>query len=499
MTTPPLTRARPLYSVFSIIALLTFLLPVIAYIGLALQRLTSPVLLEWMEGGSLQMMQRILSGKPLYGPPSIEFVPYTYTPLYFYVSALVSELVGDDLFPLRLVSFVASLSAFVFLFLLVRRESRSSLGGAAAVGLFAGSYAINGNWFDIARIDSLCFALLLAGMWLALGRGRALELITGGVLVALAFFTKQVALVVLGPLIVAIMIRHQRTGLYFAVPALSSIVFGCLILDAIHGGWFLFYVLESPRTRWQSNFSLAHLARAALIEFIPVFLVSIAISFPATWQMARRPSRAGTSFLMAVGGLFLASAWGRVESINFLNSSIPAHLGLALLFGFSVGTYTRGSQRSRTPLLITMAFALQLWVFTILLQSLVPTKRDLENQSRYTAFLGSLSSPVFVPDQGYASQLGPDNSFAHTIGMMDLMMGGDDATVERFQREMEEALNARRFETIVVDTPLSLKWFREPFERNYRRVFIEKYSDIWTPIVGFEHTPEIYKPRNDLQ
>jgi hypothetical protein len=55
-------------------------IPVVAYIVCAVQRLGTPIELEWMEGGSLQMMYRVLSGKPLYAPTSIEFVPYTYTP-----------------------------------------------------------------------------------------------------------------------------------------------------------------------------------------------------------------------------------------------------------------------------------------------------------------------------------------------------------------------------------------------------------------------------------
>jgi hypothetical protein len=496
MTTPLLTPARPLHTILTGVAFIVFLLPVIAYIGIALQRLESPVLLEWMEGGSLQMMYRVLSGKPLYAPPSVEFVPYTYTPLYFYVSAAISEITGRSLFPLRLVSFLASLASFLFVFLFVRREARSSIGGMAAVSLFAGSYAVNGNWFDIARIDSLCIALLIAGMWLALGRGRALELVAGGFLVALSFFTKQVAIVVLGPLIVAVMIRHGKTGIYFALASLLFIALGCLALDAIHGGWFLFYVLESPRARWENNLSLHHLARATLVEFLPLCMISIAVSVPAIWHLVRRPTRVGASFLIAVGGLLLAAAWGRVESINFLNSSIPAHLGMALLFGLAVGTYCANSRQARTPLIIAAAFVAQLSVFAALLGPVIPTPREQANASDYAVFLSSLAQPVYLPDQGYVETLGPTNSFAHSIGMMDLIMGGTPANIEPFKREMGEALAAHRFGTIVRDTPLSLTWFQGTLEQNYQLLSVDDHRDIWTPILGFRNRPEIWIPRN---
>ncbi len=192
-------------------------------------------------------------------------------------------------------------------------------------------------------------------------------------MVALAFFTKQVSLVVLGPLIISVLIRHGKAGAYFALSALSQVVLGCLALDAIHGGWFLFYVLESPRARWQSNFSLAHLARAALIEFLRVFLVSLAVSLPPIWHIATKPTRAGFSFLIVVGALFLAAAWGGVESINFLNSSIPARLGMALLFGLAVGTYCANSNQAGAPLMIAVAFVAQLSVFAALLGPMIPT------------------------------------------------------------------------------------------------------------------------------
>lgn len=474
---------------------ITFLLPVVAYIIFALQRIGTPQLLEWMEGGSLQMMHRVLSGEPLYGAPSIEFVPYTYTPLYFYISALVSGVVGTDLLSLRLVSFTASLASYVILFLIIRRETGGSFGGMAAVGLFAGSYAVNGNWFDIARIDSLCIALLLAGAWLGLGERRPRNLILGGILVALSFFTKQVTLVVLGPLILAVLMRQGKAGLYFAFTGLLVIVIGSLVLDTIYEGWFLFYVLESPRRRWQSNLSGIHLARAALLEFVPIFIISVAVCAPLLGRLLRRPTLAGTSFLMVIGGLFLAAAWGRVESINFLNSSIPAHLGMALLFGLAVGTYTRDSSDYKTPIALTGAFVAQIAIFSVMIGPLIPTKREILNYSNYSSLISSLPKPVYLPDQGYVRFLGPTNSFAHSIGIMDLMMGGSSSDAMDFRREMEGALTAKKFGAIVCETSLFQGWFQEALERNYELVPTSNHEGTWTPVLGFTFTPLIFRPR----
>lgn len=486
---PPLWR--PADKALRGAAYILFLIPVVAYIVCALQRLGSPIELEWMEGGSLQMMHRVLSGKPLYAPPSVEFVPYTYTPLYFYLSALVSFVVGADFFPLRLVSFTASLATFFFIFAIVRREAGSTLAGVAAAGLFAGSYAVNGNWFDIARIDSLCVAFILSGIWFAFGRGRPFELIVGGLLVTLAFFTKQVALVIAGPLIVAVVARHGARGLFFAFTTLLAIAVGCVAMEALHEGWFMFYVMESPRTRWQNNLSLTHLARATFIEFAPLFILPLAAASVPLWNLATHPTRAGVSFLIALSGLFLAAAWGRVESINFLNSSIPAHLGMALLFGLALS----GISSSVGRVFVVGAFTLQLCIFTSMLGPLVPHERELANYRSYTELVTALPKPTYIPDQGYVTTLGSEGSFAHSIGIMDLMMGGSAPIVAKFRQEMESALDAKKFGTIVCDTDLFPRWFKEALERNYEVDTSANPQGASTPVLGFQHRPVMYTRR----
>ena len=58
-----------------------------AYLVVALARLNYPYDLEWMEGGTLEHVARVLGGRPLYVAPSLEFTPYIYAPLYYYVAA----------------------------------------------------------------------------------------------------------------------------------------------------------------------------------------------------------------------------------------------------------------------------------------------------------------------------------------------------------------------------------------------------------------------------
>ena len=52
-------------------------------------RISYPYDVEWMEGGLLHHAQRISEGDGIYTKPSVEFIPYLYTPLY---PALLSTL-----------------------------------------------------------------------------------------------------------------------------------------------------------------------------------------------------------------------------------------------------------------------------------------------------------------------------------------------------------------------------------------------------------------------
>ena len=58
----------------------------VAQLGLlftaVLSRFSYPYDLEWMEGGMLNHAARISDGAGIYVEPSVDFIPYLYTPLY---------------------------------------------------------------------------------------------------------------------------------------------------------------------------------------------------------------------------------------------------------------------------------------------------------------------------------------------------------------------------------------------------------------------------------
>src|SRR5437867_12359065 len=140
MATRPVLAVQGLKYLLIMAASLYFL----AYILLAICRLSYPFELEWMEGGAVDHVRKILAGESLYARPGIAFTPYGYTPLYFYLAAVVSKAVGVGFFPLRLVSFISSLACFVIIFQIVKSETQSHLASFLASALFAATFRISG-------------------------------------------------------------------------------------------------------------------------------------------------------------------------------------------------------------------------------------------------------------------------------------------------------------------------------------------------------------------
>ena len=197
----------------TVVVVLVALASIVIYIWTALHRISYPYELDWLEGGAVEIVGRVLAGKPLYTTPSLAYVSYTYTPLYSYVSAAVAEITGNGFLPLRLVSFVSSLAAVTVLWRWAVDVTTDRVAGPVAAGLFAATYGLTGWWFDVGRLDSLFVALTLTALWL----GRRAEGIGGGIAVGviafLAFFTKQIALIALVPAFVWLALIRPRAGL----------------------------------------------------------------------------------------------------------------------------------------------------------------------------------------------------------------------------------------------------------------------------------------------
>ncbi len=110
-------------------------LAALAYIFVA--RVVYPFDLEWMEGGELCHALRIARHAPIYGPPSVDFIPYLYTPLYPALVAALSALTPVGYVVGRLISVAGFLLALGCAFYFIVRESGSRVAAIATIALIA--------------------------------------------------------------------------------------------------------------------------------------------------------------------------------------------------------------------------------------------------------------------------------------------------------------------------------------------------------------------------
>src|SRR6202012_2054718 len=208
----PDIESRP-RSIVQLAAALAGLVAIGPYLYISLSRLTYPFALEWLEGNSLVEVHRVLSGQGLYPAPTAGYVPDGDPPLYFFVSAAVSRVLGVSYLSLRLVSLLSSLACFALLARLVQRETGSIAAGTGAAGVFAATYFATSTWFDVARVDSLFLALSIGALYAARWMRGPQGAVAAGVLLAAAALTKQTGLAECAAVTAALLLPGSRRGL----------------------------------------------------------------------------------------------------------------------------------------------------------------------------------------------------------------------------------------------------------------------------------------------
>ena len=115
-------------------------LSLVVLLVLMVLRVRYPFELEWIEGATINSAQWILSGHFLYERPVLEFTPLIYNPLYFYLSAAFTALLGPGFLGPRLVSILATVGCCGLIFALVRHETRNWKAALAAAGFYAATF-----------------------------------------------------------------------------------------------------------------------------------------------------------------------------------------------------------------------------------------------------------------------------------------------------------------------------------------------------------------------
>jgi hypothetical protein len=409
---------------------------VLAYVMVVLQRVGYPYELTYFEGSTVEVTARVAAGQPLYGPPTTQFTPWPYPPLYFWVTGLLARLAGVDLVTLRAVSIAASLAVLVLLVVIVRRAGGSTNAGLAAAGLYAATYRVSDAFADTGRVDSLLLALLLAAVLVGLRartwRGGAAL----GALLLLAFLAKQNALLVAAPVLLWLLVRRRPVGVGATVTLAVGVVGSTLVGNLLTDGWYARYVVfqlpsQSWVVRWLWDFWWQDLMLPFAVSVATVAAIVAAIvlagrrSGTATGRGVFRLTDDHAYLLAVAVGLVLASWAGRMHDGGAANVAMPAQLAAAGALGLLLAAWLRSWSPSSGALgAVAAVLAVQVVVMTFWRLDVVPSSADRAGGDRFVETLRELPGTVLVPTHPYYLRLADRPTHASLIAVDDVLRSG---------------------------------------------------------------------------
>lgn len=425
----------------------------VLFLYTALRRMRYPFDLEWVESGMLNSVRRVIQGQKLYVAPSIDFVPFLYAPLYFYLAAGLAKLVGTGYMALRLISILSTIGSGALIYAFIVTETSRRLGGIAGAGLFLACYPLVETFYDIGRVDSLFVFLMLLALF-CLRRGHpALSALAW----VLCFQTKQsilpVAIVVL-----CMEWRHPRRVLLglgsFAVVLGASMAW----MNYSTQGWYNFYLFHLA-----GSFGIVW--RQALLFYPNDVLGPVGIALLlglAAWAFTDVDLRRPAASFYALTTIVLYGAIGYVAAHRgaSANAYMPVYAWTAVLFGVSLNRLLDRLQRvddPRAALAVTVvlaATATQLAMCVYNPGRYIPPPAVQQARQRFIDQIRGLPGDVYVVEHNYDAVLAGKLPHAEDQALGAVLI--EPSTVaERVRAELDNSISSHRYSAIIIDGPLS--------------------------------------------
>jgi hypothetical protein len=289
-------------------------------------RMSYPLDLEWMEGGLLYEASRIERGLPVFAAPEEGYVPFPYPIGYPLLLSAFGWVFGTSYGLGRCISIASTAAAAFFLAREVSLHFRGDrlrwLAVAFALGSLAAGYHVVDGWYDLARVDSLAFALSVgAAASVSVERLSLSRATCAGLLLAASVLTKQSA----APLALWIAaysaFRHRERGLYLGATAAVAFGLSLGVLQLVTDGRYWFYTVTLLGGH---SVELQRVQRAQQIlqEFAPYGLV-----LPAAGALLATRRRLSPRSVLWLGLLVASWAFGVVsvgKEGGYVNNLIPA-------------------------------------------------------------------------------------------------------------------------------------------------------------------------------
>jgi hypothetical protein len=419
----------------------------------AVRRMRYPFDLEWVESGMVMSLRNIVQGRGLYTAPSLDYVPYLYAPLYFYLAAGLSKLTGVSFLTLRLLSVLSTLGSCGLIYAFVLMETRRRLAAVAGTGLFLACYPLTGNFYDIGRVDSLfVFFLLLALFFLRRGHP-----VLSALAWVLCFQTKQSILPVALVLLCIDWKNPRRT-----VQGLGTftIVLGASMFWINHatGGWYtyyLFHIAGGFGILWREVFLFFPNDVLAPMGIVLLFCLAACIFVGVDLRSEAGRFYGAVTFIL-VGAIGYVAAHAGASS----NAYMPVYAWFAVLFGVALHrllAFLESAPNPQAPLailLVLTAAAIQLGMFLYNPGRFLPTAEVLQGRQRFIDQLRATPGDVYVYSHPYYAVMAGKGAHAGSESIGAVLYGPPTEVAAKLRVEFEASVHAHRYSAIVIDGPV---------------------------------------------
>lgn len=473
---------------------------ILAYLYVSLNRLFYPFELEWTEGLMFDYAYRLMRGLSIYIPPSLDFNPAMYQPLFPLISSFFIRIFGPHLFALRIISFFSSIIAGILIFLILKIKTRSNFWGIMGSGLFLGAFRITCFWYDLARLDSLLVMLLLLAFYLLIRFKGIFSTLLSLFILSLAFFTKQSTLPFILSTSFYLLFTDKKRGIIFLsiFPICAGIA---LLLNHFTGGWYFYFAFILPKCQPLLKEKVMIFLNGDLLKETPILCAS-AIGWFLFWISSRRRKNIWDNNLLLLFfflSSFVVSLMGRSITGGSENTIIPYIAFSSIILCIAMAELGISSS-SPVKAVVYGFIILQFIIFRYDPQSQIPTQKDRECGERFFNYLKNIKGEVLLPHHGFYLVRAGKNPCFYVGGLADVEFDKEkgERLLQQLILQLKEKLENRYYEAIILSEPglASLDNFISNYYHLAGGFFMPEEKDCFFTITGWRKRPSyLYLPK----
>jgi len=466
------------------------LIPLVLFLYVVWNRLTLPFVFEWGESAGVNQIDRILSGADLYARPNLEFAPLVYTPLYYYLAAGLSSIIGNVLLSARVISFISTIGIVALIGWFIYREVRNALLAWISGMFYLACFALSDGFYDLARVDSLYVLFVLITYYVVLRVKNNSRYILFGVLLAIGFFIKQSFLIVFIPLQIYLLVKHWKISWVMFVSEIIGLVIPLFLINRITESWFFYYIFELPKEHGYSLVSAVNFwigdtlgPLGILFAFSLIFLLSFEISTDQKNRNSLLSPEDGNKIITRDTrdrwwkySLFIAGAAGaawitRSSNGGGANNVMVFYGALALSFGLGADFLLKKNGVKENP----WNYALIMLVITVQFMGLIynpfnylPAEEEIRSNENLNKRIQETEIPVLIPYRSHISGELDQSPQIHIVNLFELtgyFKGNVQPDGYALVDQIRMKICRQSYGLIVLDQPVS--WFDKQLQFSY--------------------------------